>query len=164
MTGIGVIIVTRHNDQNERFEEISREIASAEAELRSRFEDTPRPSQDALTRTKGRLLAEMRQVASTHASRASWLRWGAAVAAVILVVAGAQLYFQLRAGPAAGIGPGTVEQRTPSLEASMDTFASALPSASGDEDAALRQLSSDLNDLETQTAKSWDQIGNWRNG
>ena len=150
--------MTRHNDRNEQFEEISRQIADAEKDLRSRFEDTPRPSQDALMRIKVRLLTEMRQAPPIHGSRVHWLRWSAAVAAVLAVVAGARLYHQFRAGPVAGTGPGAAGQMPSSLEESLDIFASALPSALGDEDAALRQLSSDLKELETQTARSWDNI------
>jgi hypothetical protein len=151
-------MVTRQSDQDEGFEELYQEITAAEADLRSRFENTPRPAQATLMRIKARLLTDMRLGPSIQAKRAHWLRWGAAVAAAILVAAGAQLYYQYRAGPAAGTGPGTGERRQPSPDSSLETFASALPAALGDEDPALSQLNSDLKELETQTAKLWERI------
>ena len=140
--------MNEHNSQDKRFDALLKEITTAEAGLRSCFEDTPRPTPEALTRIKSRLRAE------ASPRRRTWLAWAGAIAAAIALAVGAGLYFQLQPSPVTIKGPaGTVT--ADAGDASLEAFTASLPAVLRDEDPAMQQFSSDLKELESQTSTAW---------
>lgn len=152
--------MSRQHNQNERFKTLMDQIADDEASLRQCFEDTPGLPPQALARIKARLRAESLQPALAHRRRPNWALRAGAVAAAIVLAAGAGLYYQSpqnNQGPVAASGPSKGLQASADT-AGLDAFTASLPKTMSDEDPAVRELSSDLKELESQTAKTWDSI------
>jgi hypothetical protein len=150
------MLVSTHNRHENEFEALRGEIAAAETSLRSHFENTPPPAPEAVARIKSRLREEMRQGIPARSGRIHWLRWGSGVAAALLIAAGVSLYYPSQTDRRVVTKPGPSEKVSASAEASLDTFASTVARAAGDEDPAVGQLNGDLKELESQTRRTWD--------
>ncbi len=145
--------MTTRDDRPAQFKALIDEITAAENALRGRFQDTPVPSPQVLDRIKARLTAEAVQLTRTGRPRTLWFAWASATAAAILLAISAGLYFrtsmQLSPTDQAAVG-------APPAQVSLDAFAASLPKVMTEEDPAVRELDSDMQDLESQAASSPD--------
>jgi hypothetical protein len=151
--------MTRQNDEKNKLEGLSEQIAEAEAGLRPHFENTPMPSPEAMARIKAQVRSEaVRLGLARRTRRTRFIRTGA-IAAAILVAVGCGLYFRaMQPGP--NDGPYTTTGPGPGMQASLDAegldaFAASLSKVMSDENPAVGELNSDLQDLESE---------HWSNG
>ncbi len=142
--------MSKHNNQDEGFDALLKEITAAEAGLRGCFTDTPLPAPEAMARIKSRLQLEMRPRGR------AWPLWASAIAAAILLAIGAGLYYQSQPDRmAVESAAGSLQPTADAGNASLETFTASLPTVLSDEDPAMQQLSSDLKELESQTSTVW---------
>jgi hypothetical protein len=156
---IGAMHVAKQNEETSKLQALAEQIAAGEASLRPHFENTPTPSPEAMGRIKAAVRSEAIRLGLAHRSRRSRFLPVGAIAAAILVAAGAGLYFEaLQSRP--GNGPSPAVGEKPSPQASRDTegldaFAASLSRVMSDEDPAVGELNRDLQDLESE---------HWSNG
>jgi hypothetical protein len=151
--------MARKNHEKNKWQALSEQIAEAEAGLRPHFENTPSPAPEAMARIKAQVRSEaVRLGLARGARRVRFIRMGA-IAAAVLVAVGGGLYFGMlqprpHDGPILATGPNPRVQTSLDTEG-LDAFAASLSKVMSDENPAVGELNSDLQDLESE---------HWSNG
>jgi hypothetical protein len=146
--------VARQNDGNDKLQGLAEQIAAAEAGLRRHFENTPGLSPEALARIKAEVWSESARLGLARGTRHRQFLRIAAIAAAVLIAVGGGLYF-VALQPGSHVGPSTTAVPGPGMQASRDTesldaFTASLSKVMSDENPAVGELNSDLQDLESE--------------